>query len=624
MEIKKFRITNYKGIHDTSISISDGAPGNIITLIGLNESGKTTILEAISHFITEDKETSEFVGTASRKSELFNLIPKDKKAAFTGSVKIEAQIIVSDKEIGEFVTFMREQKDVEVKRDTLNNSLEVSKVYSFEDSKLKLISSQWSFIFDIKKKRGKKYIKCDDSNERDLWIFSLNFFKERVPKIVYFPTFLFNFPDRIYLDGKNDNKNQYYKNVFQDILDRQGENLNIEKHIIDRINSIKTECESNGEFLSKLIGSDIKAQIDAVFRKAANEVSKVIFGSWNEVLGKHITGKRVEIEWYTDPQKDFAPYLEFCIVDGQSKYSLSERSLGFRWFFSFLLFTEFRKNRKQNSSTIFLFDEPAANLHSKAQMKLLDSFSQIANTNNYIVYSTHSHYMINPLWLEKSYIIENSAINYNNDEDIESFSCKKTSIKAQPYPNFVGSHPNKITYFQPVLDAIDVTFSKFIPRSEALIVEGKNDYFPLVYFYKKIIGENLECIFPSNGAGSIGPLISIFRGWGINFRILLDGDNAGHIGKNKYEREYFLNKKDVICLDDISPSLSGQAFESLYKEDVSLAIKKYFNVDTLKKFHYSLFFQSLLSEQREQNFPETEKSIMPILEWIQCNYKEKT
>ena len=40
MKITKFRIKNYKGINDTTISLP-GNKGSIYTLVGLNESGKT-------------------------------------------------------------------------------------------------------------------------------------------------------------------------------------------------------------------------------------------------------------------------------------------------------------------------------------------------------------------------------------------------------------------------------------------------------------------------------------------------------------------------------------------------------------------------------------------------------
>jgi predicted AAA+ superfamily ATPase len=54
MKVIRFEIEKFKGILRASINLSDEIPGNVITLIGLNESGKTTILEAILHFFTED------------------------------------------------------------------------------------------------------------------------------------------------------------------------------------------------------------------------------------------------------------------------------------------------------------------------------------------------------------------------------------------------------------------------------------------------------------------------------------------------------------------------------------------------------------------------------------------
>ena len=78
MKITKFDIRNFKGISHTTVNLADDAPGNVVTLIGLNESGKTTILEALSHFVTEDKDTANLVGTVHQKSTLQDIIPKDK------------------------------------------------------------------------------------------------------------------------------------------------------------------------------------------------------------------------------------------------------------------------------------------------------------------------------------------------------------------------------------------------------------------------------------------------------------------------------------------------------------------------------------------------------------------
>ena len=68
-------------------------------------------------------------------------------------------------------------------------------------------------------------------------------------------------------------------------------------------------------------------------------------------------------------------YVEIRIEENSDSFYISERSVGFRWFFSFLFFILFRKNRKTDlGETLFLLDEPASNLHSTAQKKLLETF----------------------------------------------------------------------------------------------------------------------------------------------------------------------------------------------------------------------------------------------------------
>ena len=621
MKIIQFEIENFKGISKTIVRLEDETPGNIVTLIGLNESGKTTILEAISHFLTEDKDTAGLVGTVTKKVNLQDLIPKDKKAAFTGQIAITATVRLEPSEIDELADHMLEEQGIVLDKASVPLQFVVKKVYEFKDSNHEKTQNLWMMTFKMKSKRAKtfKYYDGIDKTkveEHKLWNVPVAFLRLNLPKIVYFPTFLFDFPDRIYLEKDDKKLNSYYVQVIQDVLDSQGDGLSIQTHIIDRINKVKTEHTIPATFLAFFFQKDERKQIDAVLQKASNEMSKVIFGSWNQILGKSVTGKNVQIEWLLDGDKNNVPYLEVSIVDGQSKYSLSERSLGFRWFFSFLLFTEFRRNRKSQNPTIFLFDEPAANLHSKAQMKLLESFSRIATKGTYILYSTHSHYMVNPLWLEKAYIIDNKATDYDNEDDVDSFAVRKTDITAVRYKTFVGSNPTKTTYFQPVLDALEVTFSPLLSSSKALIVEGKNDFYPFSYLRRKLTAATIPQVFPGNGAGSSGTLISLFRGWGVNFRILLDDDKAGQQAKKKYMDEFFLSKAEVVTLGEIEEALKGQEFEALYKDDVVGAANTKFGTKKPTKRQLSLYFQELLASGNDTSLPKTEEAFRPISEWV--------
>ena len=98
--------------------------------------------------------------------------------------------------------------------------------------------------------------------------------------------------------------------------------------------------------------------------------------------------------------KEHDIFISFQIRDGTRRFNVNDRSLGFRWFFAFMLFTQFRVARVSTRPLLFLFDEPASNLHAAAQQKLIDCFPEIAKGSHALAYTTHSHYMIEPKWLE--------------------------------------------------------------------------------------------------------------------------------------------------------------------------------------------------------------------------------
>lgn len=224
--------------------------------------------------------------------------------------------------------------------------------------------------------------------------------------------------------------------------------------------------------------------------------------------------------------------------------------------------------------------------------------------------------MVNPLWLEKSYIIENKATDYEKDEDVDSFAVRNTNITAIRYKTFVGSYPTKTTYFQPLLDALEVTFSPLVRSSNAIVVEGKNDYHPLRYFCKSVLKSTQVEIFPGNGAEHSSCLIALFRGWGIKFKVILDDDTAGKKAKDRYIKEMLVTSDEVFTLGEIDAKLSRKVFEDLYQEDVIDSVRIAFGVSTPSKRHFSLFFQELLATNSSMVFQKTEENLGPITDWI--------
>ena len=88
MKYQKFTIKNFKGIQETEVDLSKYPNGNIFPFVGLNEAGKTTILEAINFFNDES-----FI------PEKRKVVHKKDQSNFTGFCEIISVLILEDYDI---------------------------------------------------------------------------------------------------------------------------------------------------------------------------------------------------------------------------------------------------------------------------------------------------------------------------------------------------------------------------------------------------------------------------------------------------------------------------------------------------------------------------------------------
>jgi predicted ATPase len=611
MLVDKFNIRNFKGVPEATIDLAEGPPGRVITLIGLNESGKTTILEGIANFGTDDPETSSLVGTIQKQQSPEEFVPKWKRGIFSGRIEIEAVVRLEDSDRRALSDAISGEHGLVIDFEGCPIKLEIERRLTFKDGDLAEDRTYWSGVrFWARKLKGTKRRLVTSDTDRQTWLSAVRFLKDLVPRITYFPTFLFTFPDRIYLrtpdDWAEDSEqaiiNRYYNRVLQDVADSirdpddPEQRISIQSQVVDRLEGVKEPSGNIFAFWSYFTAQKEYDKVRSVLHLIAQQMGQAVFPAWNKIFDKPTSGKRVEITFGVDPEKNNIPWVQIGIFDGISTYSLSERSLGFRWFFSFLLFTQFRKNRQIRS--IFLFDEPAANLHSLAQTRLMEGFQSIVEDGSYIIYSTHSHYLVNPLWLEKAYIIKNAAVEYDDEDlDLSSASEKRTDISATRYRSFVNANPSRVSYFQPALDALRFHFGPMVPRSNSLIVEGKFDYHPLEYFKRRFGSKADFDIFPANGASEGGLLISLFRGWGLPFRILLDDDKGGKESLKRYQADFAVPRNHIIMLGDLGKDYSGKPFEALYDPEVSELAKSYAASSKPTKRSYVDLFMDLTSKE---------------------------
>lgn len=602
MRLLKFEIKNFKGIQATEVEIATVAPGNVVTLIGLNESGKTTVLEALAHFVSVDAETSSIVNTVAPAQRPIDLIPKSRKSNFTGQISIRAVLELNDDDVDALAKRLAAEKVLLI-RNECPRSLDVTRVFTFKDSDLVHPSTIWAFSMPFHKKGGSvRHIANGLTTNRKIWDIATDFLASRFPKIVYFPTFLFSVPDRIYLEdiedlNSNDEEiilNRYFRQVLQDVADSLDDDVSIERHIVDRISRKRNGFPNPMQFFAALMGMDESAQIRAVVNRLAGAITKTVFGAWNEIFDHGIRGKSVQVEWGVDSERNNTPFLQLQVFDGEHSYAIHERSLGFRWFFTFLLFTQFRKSRTDRRGTIFLFDEPASNLHARAQTKLLESFGRTAQDNQFIVYSTHSHYMIDALLLEKAYIVENRGIDFEGEEAGTRFESNDTDIRLTRYRHFVANYPKQVSYYQPALDALRFSFGPLVPGEFAVIVEGKFDFHPIAYFQERLGIAKKVTVFPAPSASEAGTLISLLRGLGTAFVVMLDDDKAGREAAKRYREHHLLSEDQVFTLAKLDSKLAGKTFEALFSAEVAALANP--TGDNPTKGQYSLLFQRLRLE----------------------------
>jgi len=290
--IQSFDLSNFKGAEEVSIDLSQRVDCPVITLIGLNESGKTTILEGLSHFVTGDSAVSSLFDGIHSKATSASLIPVHRKAAFTGKVKVTAHVLLDESDIEAAGRLASEHK-LKLATDDFPKAIAVSRVYAFEDSVLKSTNTFWSGLNLMvapasarseKTKRAKQYVRPAEA-ENDLWLKVVKRIEATLPRIAYFPTFLVDMPPKIYLKEHKGERpvNRYYRLVIQDILDSLNEGLSLERHVCKRIEDF-VQQEKSPNWLSLFFGSPGKAPIDSVFQKIANAVTREVLGSWHNVF----------------------------------------------------------------------------------------------------------------------------------------------------------------------------------------------------------------------------------------------------------------------------------------------------------------------------------------------------
>lgn len=205
--------------------------------------------------------------------------------------------------------------------------------------------------------------------------------------------------------------------------------------------------------------------------------------------------------------------------------NLSQRSDGFKWYLSlYLTLFDYLENI-DDCVYILLLDEPNLYLHPGAQYNLLFNVFYKEFSNVQIIYTTHSPYMID---INNSFsirIIEKREETVIFNSTREYALCKNNKLK-------------DVDTMTPLLTALDLSISNdliFDIKDKLFVVEGIQDVYVLRAFINKLnYSSKLKNIkfISGTSAEKVPFMYSYLFGMGYNVFTLVDNDNSG-INANK-------------------------------------------------------------------------------------------
>ena len=421
MRLRKFRVRAYRCIHDSG----EITVGDLAAFVGRNESGKTTILQALT-LLNKDEQISELDLCDEMSEELkeemrlaegdfelnedernllkekFPSLPEIKKIKlYRTNQKSQVQYQFEDVELSDVEdkglnSWQNFSKQILSFLDTIPNHLRIQidtqffdgpspKNQEYFDRGMAEFSNQFHVIAIQEPKVIEEWEKIYENPENQ---FSnllsgesqktalQNFIAAELhPRFVYFSDY-----KKIY---GNINLNEYLR-------EEKGER----KDTIEYIEEFdKAETVRNLFYLAEL---DMK-ELDEV-KESPSKCIKLLNAASNRLTSKlnpAWKGDPIHVDLRYNPGNIMSVVISDVHRDGTITNTglLNRRAEGFKWTFSFIVNFAAETQRAELKEAILLLDEPARNLHPTQQMGISDLLKNLAGSNQ-VLYATHSPFMI--------------------------------------------------------------------------------------------------------------------------------------------------------------------------------------------------------------------------------------
>lgn len=550
MKLSKFRIQYFRSIIDTGWR--NFSTDNVTVLIGQNESGKSSILEALAMSFSrkgiskDDLRTGDPLPTVSLRF-AFSLEELNEIAEFLKSEKFKASQVEG---FIDLIEPFRESITVVFTWEKENGSGKFSSgVNFFNDDDYELVNGYIAALsrdFDDNEE-------TQSSGEEEVEEGS-DLTATGMIEAIYETSPAMEFFDHVsgLLPGEIDvvqNDHGYY--LFQGSGAQAANNY----------------LTVAGLKLKELVESDGRTRANLLARANA-KITRDFSAFWSQTIGKAQKLKlECEIHSYSHISGDKSGqfYLVFWIGDGLNKLYPKQRSQGVRWFVSFYL--QLKASEQSSYQRFFLLDEPGANLHSKAQSDVIKLINDLSKEIP-IVYSTHIPHM-----LEYDHLYRVLAVQRTGD-DIDS----PTEIK--PAHELGTASTDTLS---PVLAAmgVDLSNQEVIKKRNNVLLEEMSGFYYLTAFWE-LSGTKQEAHFiAATGVNKLPNFANMFLGWGLEYIVVVDDDKAGRQVYNQLKKEIFADDENLAkanmlkikSCDGIEDVFSQDSFKNFILSDPKANIK---------------------------------------------------
>lgn len=567
MLLTKARIASYKSIDDSGqVEVDE----DITVLVGQNESGKTAFLRALCKAESID---------GSDKYEYIEDYPRRKLSEYESTHKanpavvseltyelFEGELQEINEDLGfelldrlEFKVVHRYNNGRTIilnlpEANYVRHLIESSSLSSDEKSKVsdittieKLVGTldgmdlnveSRSFIDDLKQ----RFADVDKHwNWLNYYVWS-NHLQDNIPKFLYFDEYKI-LPGKVNLTT-----------LSQRLATSKGNTSILSDEDRTVLGLLKLAKVELSDMLSPSGYEASKARLEGISNRITDKISEY----WAQ-------SQDIEVQFdIKEDPNDVAPFdngnnLYIRIRSQRHRVSVpfNQRSKGFIWFFSFLVwFDSIQRQVDEGTPVILLLDEPGLNLHALAQADLLKYIDDLAKKYQ-VIYTTHSPFMVHGDKLHRVRMVEDKL-------------KEGTKITA----NTSGSDHRTLFPLQAAL-GYTIAQNLFISKRN-LLVEGPSDLIFLKFFSSILEAEGKEglrsdvTVVPVGGLDKLATFIALLGSNQLEIAVLHDLSAKPDSRLESLVRDRVIAERKVVNFGMFRTiqSSQGQALQASDIEDI--------------------------------------------------------